>query len=115
MNEKEGCLLRIFIGESDRHDGKPLYEWLVQQAREANLAGTTVLRGMEGFGRTSHIHKDTLLSLNADLPIILEIIDQRERLETFMEHVAPAIKGGLATIEKVEILLYQAEKGSQTS
>jgi uncharacterized protein len=104
---QEGCLLRIFIGESDKRDGKPLYEWLVLQARERGLAGATVLRGLMGFGAHSRIHTFKIERLSEDLPIIVEIVDTREKLEAFLALVDGEIKEGLATLEEVQIRFYR--------
>jgi len=109
---QEGHLLRIFIGESDKHDGKPLYEWLVLEARRHGLAGATVLRGIEGFGAHSRLHTAKLLRLSADLPIVVEIVDAREKIESFLPVVDHAIREGLATLERVEVRFYRAEKGA---
>ena len=105
---EDGCLLRIFVGESDRHEGKPLYEWLVLKAREAGLAGATVLRGIEGFGAHSRLHTAKILRLSEDLPIVIEIVDTAEKIETFLPVVDGAIGEGLATIEKVRVRFYRA-------
>jgi len=105
----EGHLLRIFIGESDKHDGRPLYEWLVLKAREHGLAGATVLRGIEGFGAHSRLHTAKILRLSEDLPVVIEIVDTREKIEAFMPLVDAAIGEGLATLERVEIRLYRSQ------
>jgi PII-like signaling protein len=105
---EEGHLLRVFIGESDRHDGRPLYEWLVLKAREQGLAGATVLRGIEGFGAHSRLHTAKILRLSEDLPIVVEIVDTRERIEAFMPLVDGAISEGLATLETVQIRFYRS-------
>jgi PII-like signaling protein len=105
---EEGHLLRIFIGESDRHGHRPLYEWIVEQARLDGLAGATVLRGLEGFGRSSRIHTAKVLRLSEDLPIVVEIIDAREKVEAFLEKIDGAIGGGLATVEPVRIRFYRS-------
>jgi len=110
MLPKDGHLLRIFIGESDRHDGRPLYEWLVQEAHKAGLAGATVLRGLEGFGAHSRLHTTKVLRLSTDLPIVVEIVDTKEKIEAFLPVVDGAIKEGLATLEKVEVRFYRASK-----
>ena len=110
MIPEDGCLLRIFIGESDHHGGKPLYEWLVLKAREAGLAGATVLRGIEGFGAHSRLHTAKILRLSEDLPIVIEIVDAAEKIEAFMPVVDEAIGEGLATIEKVRVRFYRAGK-----
>ena len=108
---EEGYLLRIFIGESDHHDGKPLYEWLVLKAREHELAGATVLRGMMGFGaNTRVIHTVKIERLSEDMPIIVEIVDTKEKLETFLEAIDEHIQAGLVTLEKAQIRFYKANK-----
>jgi uncharacterized protein len=109
---EEGCLLRVFIGESDRHDGKPLYEWLVLQAREQGLAGATVLRGIEGFGAHSRLHTAKILRLSEDLPIVVEIVDTREKIDAFLPMVDLAVGEGLVTLEKVAIRFYRGGVGS---
>ncbi len=105
---EKGHLLRIFIGEDDRHEGKALYEWIVQKAREHGLAGATVIRGLEGFGAHSRIHTTKFLRLSEDLPIIIEIVDTLEKIEAFLPVIDGAIKEGLATVEKVDIRFYRS-------
>ena len=106
---EEGYLLRIFIGESDKHNGKPLYEWIVYQAREQALAGATVTRGMMGFGANSRvIHTFKIERLSEDLPIVVEIVDTRDKLEQFLTLIDSEIKAGLATIEKVQVRFYRS-------
>lgn len=107
MTPGEGRLLRIFLGESDKHEGRPLYEWLVLQAREAGLAGATVLRGIEGFGAHSRLHTAKILRLSEDLPIVVEIVDLAEKIEAFLPTVDGAIGEGLATVEKVDVRFYR--------
>ena len=108
---EEGYLLRIFIGESDRHDGKPLYEWLVLKAREHELAGATVLRGIMGFGaNTRVIHTFKIERLSEDMPIIVEIVDTKEKLEVFIEAIDDHLQAGLVTLEKAQIRFYKADK-----
>ena len=107
---EEGQLLRIFIGESDKHESMPLYEWIVRQARARGLAGATVLRGLEGFGAHSRIHTAKILRLSEDLPIIVEIVDTTEKIEAFLPLIDGAISDGLATVEKVQIRFYRAAK-----
>ena len=108
---EEGYLLRVFIGESDKHAGKPLYEWLVIQAREQGLAGATVLRGMMGFGANSRvIHTFKIERLSEDLPIVVEIVDTREKLQKFLEFIESGIGAGLVTLEKVQIRFYRSAK-----
>ncbi|MBI1729352.1 DUF190 domain-containing protein [Candidatus Acetothermia bacterium] len=108
MLPKEGHLLRIFIGESDKHEGMALYEWIVRKARELGLAGATVLRGIEGFGAHSRIHKAQILRLSEDLPILVEIVDTKEKIEHFLPLIDEAIKDGLVTLENVEIRFYRS-------
>jgi len=105
---EEGCLLRIHIRESDKHAGKPLYEWLVLQARERGLAGATVLRGIEGYGASSRLHSARILRLSEDLPIVVEFIDSLAKIEAFLPLVDGAIRDGLATMEKVNVRFYRA-------
>jgi PII-like signaling protein len=105
---KDGKLLRIFIGESDKHEGRPLFEWIVRKAREEGLAGATVLRGLEGFGARSRLHTAKILRLSSDLPIIIEIVDTADRIERFLPMIDPAIDEGLATIERVEVHFYKS-------
>lgn len=104
---EDGSLLRIFVGESDKHEGKPLYEWLVLKAREAGLAGATVLRGIEGFGAHSRLHTAKILRLSEDLPIVIEVVDGREKIEAFLPVIDHAITEGLATVERVQVRFYR--------
>lgn len=98
-----GKLLRIFVAESDRHGRTVLYEWIVRQAREAGLAGATVLRGLEGFGAHSQLHTAKLLRLQNSLPIVIEIVDTEEKIEAFLPTVEAALGEGLVTLENVEV------------
>jgi len=108
---EQGCLLRIFIGEKDKYKGKSLYEWIVVKAREEGLAGATVLRGMMGFGANSRvIHTFKIRRLSEDLPIVIEIVDTREKLERFLEVIDDKIDAGLVTLEKSEVLFYRSNK-----
>ncbi|HVS13984.1 MAG TPA: DUF190 domain-containing protein [Thermoanaerobaculia bacterium] len=102
-----GTLLRIFVGENDRHDGRPLHEWIVAEARRQGLAGATVLRGLAGYGAKSRLHTASVLRLSSDLPIVIEIVDTREKIERFLPAVDGAIREGLATLEQVEIRFYR--------
>ena len=111
----EGKLLRIFLGEMDKIDHKPLYEVFVMKAREMGLAGTTVLRGVEGFGAVSRrIHTAKILRLSEDLPIVIEIVDEEQKLKDFLpviDELFEKVKcGGMVTIEKVEVVKYTAGK-----
>ena len=105
---QDGCLLRIFVGESDKRDGKLLYEWLVLRAREQGLAGATVLRGMMGFGAHSRLHTFKIERLSEDLPVIIEIVDTWEKLEAFLRLVDGEISEGLATLERAEVRFYRS-------
>ena len=107
MLAENGLLLRIFISEKMRHDGKPLYEWIIRQAREKGLAGATVLRALEGFGAHSEIHTVKLLDLSTDLPIIVEIMDKQEKIEEFLAWVEPYIEEGLTTVEDIKVRFYR--------
>ncbi len=107
---EEGYLLRIFIGESDKHAGRPLYEWIVNQARANGLAGATVLRGVMGYGLSSRIHTAKIERLSQDLPIVVEIVDTRENLEAFLPIIDAAIPEGLATLEKAQVRFYRGEQ-----
>ncbi len=105
---KKGKLLRIFIGENDRHEGLPLYEWIVRQARENGLAGATVLRGLEGYGAHSRLHKAKILRLSNDLPLVVEIVDTEEKIQSFLPLIDDAVAEGLATVERVEVHFYRS-------
>jgi len=104
---EKGRLLKIFIGESDRHEGVPLYQWIVQKARQEGLAGATVLRGMLGYGAHSRIHTTKILRLSEDLPVVIEIIDTPEKIEAFLSFIDQVVKEGLTTLEDVEITFYR--------
>ena len=110
MRLKEGKLLRIFMSQNDSHGRLPLYEWIVKKARENHLAGATVLRGIEGFGAHSRIHTSKILRLSEDLPVVIEIVDTLQKINSFIPVIDEAIKEGLATIEKVEIRFYRFAK-----
>ncbi|PTY04797.1 hypothetical protein DB347_19020 [Opitutaceae bacterium EW11] len=103
---EDSVLLRIFIGESDRHDGHPLYEAIVLKAREQKLAGATVLRGPMGFGATSHLHTAKILRLSGDLPMVIEIVDTEPKIQGFLPVLDGMIGGGMVTLEKVKVLRY---------
>jgi PII-like signaling protein len=108
MLPRDGHLLRIFIGESDRYEGVPLYEWLVRRARQRGLAGATVLRGLAGFGAHSRLHTAKILRLSTDLPIVVEIVDAIDKIEAFLPEVDAAVGEGLATVERVEVRFYRS-------
>ncbi len=103
----DSLLLRIFIGESGRHDGQPLYEAIVLKAREAGLAGATVLRGAMGFGASSRLHTSKILRLSEDLPLIIEIVDSGEKINAFLPVLDKMMGGGLVTLEKVRVIHYR--------
>ena len=107
----ESVLLRIFIGESDRHGGKPLHEAIVLKARESHLAGSTVLRGAMGFGKSSRLHTSKILRLSADLPVIIEIVDSEEKIDAFLPVLDGMMGGGLVTLEKVRVIHYRTPQG----
>jgi uncharacterized protein len=102
-------LLRIFIGESDRYRGKPLYEAIVAEAKKEGMAGATVLRGVMGFGCHSRMHTAKVLRLSEDLPIVIEIVDTAEKIERLLPKFDEMIKEGLVTLEKVRVIAYRAE------
>jgi PII-like signaling protein len=108
--EGEGKLLRIFIGESDRWHGKPLYEAIVLAAREHALAGATVLRGPMGYGASSHIHTSKILRLSEDLPMIIEIVDLEAKIHEFLPVLDEMVAEGLITLETVHVLRYRARE-----
>jgi hypothetical protein len=105
---EQGYLLRIFLGESDRWHGKPLYEAIVLKARELHLAGATVLRGPMGFGANSRLHTAKILRLSEDLPIVIEIIDSKEKIDELLPHVDAMVQEGLVTLEPVQVIKYRA-------
>jgi hypothetical protein len=107
--EGEGKLLRIFIGESDKHGRKPLYQAIVEMLREEGLAGATVLRGIEGFGANSHLHTARILRLSEDLPVVIEVADTAERIEAIMPRLDEMVTEGLVTLERVEVVAYRAQ------
>jgi PII-like signaling protein len=104
----DGYLLRIFVGEGDRWHGRPLYEAIVLKARELHLAGATVLRGPMGFGAQSRLHTTKVLRLSEDLPIVIEIVDSKEKIDELLPHIDDMVKEGLVTLEKVQVITYRA-------
>ena len=105
----ENVLMRIFIGESDRYEHKPLYEALVEMLRSEGIAGATVLRGISGFGVHSVYHTQKLLDLSANLPLIIEVIDSQENLYAVMPQINKMMKGGMITLEKATVIRYMDE------
>src|SRR5512136_2889189 len=109
----DAVLLRIFIGESDRWEHKPLYEAIVLKAREQHLAGATVLRGPMGYGKSSRLHTTKILRLSMDLPLVIEIVDAEERIQGFLPVLDEMMQGGLVTLEKVRVIDYRADPDVQ--
>ncbi len=108
---QESLLLRIFIGEQDRHGHQPLYEAIVLRARDLHLAGATVLRGSLGFGLSSRLHSAKILRLSQDLPVIIEIVDSAEKIESFLPVLETMMGGGLVTLERVRVIHYRPAQG----
>jgi uncharacterized protein len=111
---EDAMLLRIFIGESDRCENRPLYEAIVLKARETHLAGATVLRGPMGFGAASRIHTAKILRLSMDLPLVIEIVDSEEKVKAFLPELEKMIGGGLVTLEKIKVIHYRHEKPNES-
>jgi len=110
--EGEAQLLRIFVGESDKWHGHPVYEAIVLKARELHLAGATVLRGPMGFGKNSRLHTVKILRLSEDLPMIVEIVDSHEKIDTLIPHLDAMVTEGLVNLEKVDMIQYRANGSS---
>jgi uncharacterized protein len=108
--EGERTLMRIHIGESDKWHGRPLYEILVEFFRKEGLSGATVLRGVGGYGSTSRIHTDKVMRLSQDLPIVVEVVEDTERIEKILPSLDEMIGGGLVTLERVRVILYRAHE-----
>ena len=100
-------LVRIYIGEADHHDGKPLYQAIVEMLRTRGVAGATVLRGIEGFGANARLHTTRLLRLSEDLPVLIEVVDEEERLREVLPELDALVGDGLITLERVEVLAYR--------
>jgi len=111
--DEQATLLRIFLGESDRHHGKPLYEQIVLKARELDLAGATVLRGTLGFGADSRIHSAKILTLSEDLPMVVEIVDHQENIDRIIPFLDQTVEEGLITMEKVHVIKYRHSKSDK--
>ena len=105
----DAALLRIYIGEADRHDGRPLYEALVELARQRGMAGATVLRGLMGYGASSRVHTTKVLRLAEDLPLVVEIVDAPDAVEAFVQAIDGMVTGGVVTIEKVRVAAHHRE------
>lgn len=110
MEDQEARLLRIFVGESDSHDGRPLYQAIVEVLRSEGLAGATVLRGIEGFGKSSRLHTAHILRLSEDLPIVIECVDSADRIEAILPSLDAMIGDGLVTLERVDVRVYRANQ-----
>ena len=110
----EAVLLRIYVGEDDRHDHKPLYEAIVLKAREMHLAGATVLRGPMGFGHSSRLHTAKILRLSEDLPVVIEIVDDEDKVKQFLPVVDAMMQGGLITTEKVQVMHYAPGRSAKS-
>jgi len=108
----EACLLRVFIGESDKKDGVPLYEVIVREARARGLAGATATRGFLGFGANSRIHTVKVLRLSEDLPVVVEIVDVEEKIQAFLPDLDALVGEGLVTMEKVRVIVYRHNGGT---
>jgi uncharacterized protein len=113
--EGDGLLLRVFCGESDTWHGKPLYKAIVQRVREEGMAGATVLRGIEGFGARSRIHTARILRLSEDLPVVIELVDLAERIESIIPVLDEMIDEGMITLEQVQVIAYRAEADSESA
>jgi len=115
MNELTGdqVLIRIFIGESDKHEGKPLYQWLVELLRREKIRGATVLRGILGFGAASRVHAAHILRLSQDLPMVVEFVDTQENIDRVLPQIEPYIGDGLITSERVKVIKYGTRREQQ--
>ena len=110
---QKGELARIFIGESDKHEGTPLFEWILKKAKEEGLAGATVIRGIEGFGTHNEIHTAKILRLSSDMPMVIEIVDTNDKIKRFLTLIDNVIKEGLVTLEDLRFRLYRnSNKGN---
>ncbi|MGA9597029.1 MAG: DUF190 domain-containing protein [Acidimicrobiia bacterium] len=107
-HESDSRLLRIFVGESDTYDGRPLYQAIVEVLRKEGVAGATVLRGIEGFGKSSHLHTAHILRLSDDLPMVIECVDTYEKIESVFPTLDAMIGDGLVTMERVDVWVYRA-------
>ena len=110
---QDAVLLRIYIGEKDRWEGKPLYEAIVLRARALHLGGATVLRAAMGFGKTSRLHSAKLLNLSSDLPLIIEIVESEAQVNSFLPELDKMVTAGLVTMEKIRVLHYRGVEQSE--
>jgi PII-like signaling protein len=106
-SNESGILVRVFIGESDRFESQPLYEAIIQKAREIGVAGATVLRGTEGFGANSVVHKASMMEMSSDLPVVIEIVDSRQKIDLLLPHLEAMVSEGMITMEEVMVLIYR--------
>ena len=104
---EEGFLLRIFVGESDRHGHRPLYEAIVLKAREQGMAGATVIRGVMGYGKHSVLHTAKILRLSEDLPMVIEMVESEEKINGFLPELETMMSGGMVTLERVQVIEYR--------
>lgn len=111
---ESATLLRIYLGESDKWEHRPLYEAIVLKARECGIAGATVFRSPLGFGASSHLHNAKILQLSTDLPLVIEIVDHPEAIERFLPQVEPMLGGGMITLQEVRVLHYRAGRGGES-
>jgi uncharacterized protein len=111
---REGLLLRIFIGAADEYEGQPLFRAIVQKAREQHLAGATVFRGPLGFGRSSHVHQTRALRLSFDHPIVIEIVDEENKIHDFVQQIETLVGSGLITLESVRAVFYSPDNQANT-
>ncbi len=107
---EEAVLLRIFVGESDKYEGKPLYKYLVEFLRREGIAGATVIRGIYGFGKTSIIRAPSILRLSVDLPVVIEVVDSKENIERIKPKILEIVKEGLITEERVKVVMYRGKE-----
>ncbi|RZN45562.1 DUF190 domain-containing protein [archaeon] len=112
--DADAILLRIFIGESDEHDGEHLYMHILKMLKEEGIAGATVLRGIAGFGKTSRIHTSSILRLSTDLPLVMEVTDLAENIERIKPRLMKLVQGGLITEERVRIIKYEGDDAPRT-
>lgn len=114
--EGPALLARIYIGESDRWEGRPLYQAIVEKLRAEGVAGATVLRGIEGYGRAARVHTAQILRLSEDLPVLIEVVDREDRLRSVLPAIDAMVDGGLITLEHVEVIAYRSpEAGDEAS
>ena len=106
MLERQGKLLRVFVGENDRREGLPLYEWLVRQAHQRGMAGVTVMHGSEGYGARNQLHTARVLRLSVDLPIVVEMVDSAEKIDAFLSLLDEVLMGGVAVVQDAEVHFY---------